>query len=1267
MKYLFILLFFINFPLLSQSWYLKRKIDWYKEDLSSQSEISIFDFSAFRFGYFKDNNPVLPCFSDIIEWHTPEKNVDINIFSAEYESIPGGDKYSEMFSFLSNQIIINYNISVENKKPFIIYEFYPFRINPDTRKIERLKEFILEIEQVPLKKNNIIPKKSDNVPVSVLATGEWFKIRISSTGIYKLTFEQLKLLGLTDPATVRIFGYGGQVLPEDIREGGKDDLLPVQIYMHKGADNIFNKGDYILFYGAGTDEWYYDDHFQMFRCRKNPYSDYSYYFLTCNNGSIDEPDNVPAPEAEITSQVNYYDFFAHHELYLRNLIKSGRKWYGEEFDLLTTQTFSFQVPGLIFQEPVTALINVLSRAIDTATFKLEVNGNDQETFRIRPINFTDYNGTYAFNQQKQTSFNSSSEDINLKLRYLKPEPASKGWLDFITINAKAEIALKTDQLIFRNKAVVASNAITHFNIANADGNTIIWDVSEPNNIKNISYKHQQGSISFVSETSKLREFAVFRKAGNYPSPDLSDTGLGRIENQNLHGINVPDMVIITHQKFIEQAQEFAQYRSEKNNISIFITTPDKIYNEFSSGTPDVTALRNFLSMLYERGSDKNSLKNLLLFGDGSYDNKGVNSNPGNLIPTCQSENSILPTASFVSDDYFALLDPGEPMLTGLLDIGVGRIPVVTVDQAKTIINKIKEYEEPVNMGKWRNVICFIGDDEDYNIHMLQADQLAGYVQANYPDMNINKIYLDAYKQHVTPVGQRYPEVNKAINDQVSRGALIINYTGHGGVDGLAHEKILTMSDINSWKNKGKYPLFLTATCDFSRFDDFERITAGEGAILNPSGGVIALLTTTRLVYSGPNHALNERFYELIFEKKENNDNYCLGDILKYIKNKTGAGINKRNFTLLGDPSLKLAHPVLKILTDSINHRAKDEPPDTLKAFSSITISGHVEDHSGNIMRNMDGIIYPMVYDKPVHMKTLANDGGAAMTFSLQNNILYNGKASLKGGYFSFSFIVPKDINYSFGTGKLSFYAHDETIDASGSFSGIVTGGTKEQYPNDLTGPKVEVYLDNENFKAGDISSPNPLLLIKIYDESGVNTTGNGVGHDIIAVLDDQSHDVMVLNEYFQADMDSYKGGRIEYPLFNLKEGSHKVDVKVWDIYNNSGEGSVEFIVVDSKEFFLNKIFNFPNPFNENTWFSFGHNQAGEDLEITIEIFNSLGELVRILKTTEFDSEFRSEPVEWDGKDSFGNKNRQGLYVYRIKVKNSQGKTAEKSGRLMIIR
>jgi hypothetical protein len=538
--------------------------------------------------------------------------------------------------------------------------------------------------------------------------------------------------------------------------------------------------------------------------------------------------------------------------------------------------------------------------------------------------------------------------------------------------------------------------------------------------------------------------------------------------------------------------------------------------------------------------------------------------------------------------------------------------------------------------------------------------MANYVQANYPGYNINKIYLDAYKQVSSPSGQKYPEVNKAISDQVARGALIINYTGHGGTDGWAHEIILDKPEIDSWRNVDRLPLFVTATCDFSPYDDHNIKTPGEKVLLNAIGGGIGLLTTTRLVYSQPNRVLNEKFYEIVFEKDLDGNNYRLGDIVQYTKNQAGSGINKRNFTLLGDPSQRLSYPEYFIFADSLNGKALSEATDTLEALRKVTISGHVADNNGNLLTNFNGRVYPTVYDKVVNQQTMANDGGSKKSFSIRNNILYKGKSTVENGVFNFEFIVPKDINYAFGDGRLSFYAEDSLIDASGAYDGITIGGSYEAAENDLDGPEINVFINSPTFRSGGITDENPILYVEVKDAFGVNTTGNGIGHDITAILDSQN--TILLNDYYQSGLNSFTEGLIRYPFNNLNEGHHTISVKVWDIYNNSSSGTTDFIVMKSDDLILEDLLNYPNPFSDYTNISFGHNKAGLDMDIIVDIFDMNGKLVSTIKAKEENAGFRSQNIYWDGS---GAQNGQAVYIYRIRAESSDGKVAEKSGKLIV--
>jgi Peptidase family C25 len=1278
MRFLFILFLSIPFTLSGQSWYLKKTIEW-KLPIVNGQNIDYKDIISFRNSYYENAFSELPKYFNLIEWDKTDLKPEVQFVSAEFQELPGEISEKQSFRELTDSIEIQSSLNYSSGKPYLQISFSPFKKNIETGKIERLTSFILELKSAKENVSTIssfIRSSKKSLQVSPLASGTWYKIRIPSTGIYKLSYQQISGMGITNPSKVRIFGYGGAELPENSLLGNQDDLLPVQIYMNKGSDGLFNAGDYILFYGIGPVNLSYDEGTQVFVHKKNYYSDFGYYFITSSDGGPDFPLSYSVPTEPANHFSSSYDALFFHELDETNLLKSksesgwgsGREWYGELFDLTTQRNFSFQIPEFISSREVKMKINLLSRAKVAQNFIVSVNSQILDTVRIKETNLSDYTATYAYNAEKNYSFTSGSGNLNVQLKYLKTEFSSQAWLDYISINARSELNFTSNMLLFRDIGVTDAGAITEFTVKNIQSYFQIWDVSDSHNILNIPFNQNGSDAKIKVETNSLKEFVVFDSKGSFPSPQINGDDLGLIPNQNLSGGGYPDMVIVSYPDFIEYANQLADYRRTKMGLDITVTTPVQIYNEFSSGRPDVTAIRNYMQYLYRNAEGDEDLmpKYLLLFGDGSYNNKSVHPDSMSFVPTYQSENSTSPIYSYVSDDFFALLDPGEELYDGLLDIGVGRLPVSTTYQAEKMVEKIINYELPARMGDWRNTICFIGDDEDFNIHFSQANALATYVESNYPSFNINKIFLDAYQQVSTSAGQRYPAVNQAINSQVAKGALIINYTGHGGAKGLSAEQILVVDDIQLWENKTKLPLFMTATCEFSRFDEPDFVSGGEEVILNPNGGGIALFTTTRLVYSGPNHTLNEKFYEIVFQKDQNGKNYCLGEIMKYSKNQAGYGINKRNFTLLGDPSMRLSYPTFNVVTDSINKSAISDASDTLKALNKVIITGHVEDDQGPIVA-FNGIIYPIVYDKLTTQYTLANDGGSKKAFTMRNNIIYKGKASVKNGYFSFSFYVPKDINYAIGTGKISYYANDSSIDASGAYLDVLIGGSSDEPVFDSEGPEVDVYINNDNFIEGGITDEDPILFVRVYDNLGINTSGNGIGHDIIAVLDNNTQNSLVLNEYYQSEMDSYQQGYVEYPLFNLSEGKHTVSVKVWDINNNSSDGFTEFIVMKTKDLLLENLLNFPNPFHDNTFFSFDHNKADQNLEIYIDIISMNGEIVKTIFVKQFSNGFRTDPIEWNGRTDNGTSNRQGTYIYRIRVKSEDGQEAVNSGKLILLR
>ncbi len=1192
---------------------------------------------------------------------------NINGIPSFISTLPVDDNCSEVelqsLSITYDTVIYSGNISNQNDYP----EEFTFSANilqaekknlvqisviPVIRKKDKLiliKGFSFKLSQVKhfsTKKSYAERWKSS----SVLSSGTWKKITVPQTGIYRITFAEIKSLGFANPADIRIFGNGGHLLPERFNGTTNDDLNEIPLFLYKGADGIFNDGDYILFYATGPVHWEYNPLNKRFVHTKHPFTDKIFYFITSGSNGARIADATPVEQPEELNINSFVDYSVHEEN-LYNLIRSGRNWYGEKFEMQASKTFSFAFPDPVENSNFTLEAEILARSGNNTSFAVRYNNQTIATQTMGRVYINDETSNYADIRTLVAKGAIASKDVNIVMGFdNQGDNSAQGWLSYMRINAKRKLKYNNTQLFFRDTTALFQSRTALYTIDNASSDLLLWDVSNINKVKSIKYNLSGQQISFKSQTDTLRDFVLFSPSKAL-TPDFLKEEENTVANQNLHSLSNIQMVIIAHPSFLAEAEELADIHRNNDHLTVVTVTPNQVYNEFSSGNPDPAAYRNFMKMLYDKAVNPDETpKYLLLFGDGSYKNfNTADSKESNtdFILTYQSANSLRPVSSYVSDDYFGLLDDSETIEMGLLDIGTGRFPVTTTQQAKAVLNKIKKYISTNAAGNWRNDICFIADDEDGNIHMSQADQISTYLNTNFPFFNIKKIYSDSYPQVTTSAGPRYPDVNKAIENTLKQGVLIMNYTGHGGEDGLAHEQILRQAEVKSWNNS-IYPLFVTATCEFSRFDDYKRTTAGEDVLLNENGGGIALLTTTRLVYSGPNFILNQEFYRNFAEKDNQGNSLRLGDILKRTKNSSGNDINKLCFTLLGDPALQLASPKMNIKTTHINSKDINAGSDTLKAYKEITVNGLVTDPAGNISSEFNGIIYPSLFDKKQSVKTLNNDNGSPFTYEQQESLLYKGKATVKNGAFEFSFVVPREIAYNYGNGRLSYYAADNNImDATGYFNNFIIGGISSETNMDKDGPEINLFLNDKTFKNGGIANQFPTLLADLNDEHGINISGSGIGHNIIGILDNNTSNAIVLNNYFESEIDNYKKGSITYNLPKLNPGKHTLSLKAWDIFNNSTIAEIAFVVTDSARLEIKNLRNYPNPFSGTTTFSFEHNQPGKTLQGELQIYSITGNLINSEKVTIHSDGFTSGPILWDGSNSFYKKPEKGIYIYRF--------------------
>ncbi|MCD4747629.1 MAG: type IX secretion system sortase PorU [Bacteroidales bacterium] len=1265
MKYktLVIFLFFIPVVIFAQHKNYHRKIKWKGVQTIKISESESMSFLTFDGAVNDFDSDFLPVYFERFKLNSISVDINVLLKNKIFKELnPEEIKNIKTLDRIKTELILNSSKTLDRKEPYVSISFIPIRKNPDNGKYEKLISFDMELYITDLPNEELF--KRTYKQNSVLSSGNWYKIRSQYTGIHKISYNDLINMGMDvnsiNPKNLRLYGNGGGMLPESNIKFRYDDLEENAIIVVGEDDQNFDENDYILFYAESPNDWDYNEIDGKFYHTSHLYSNYTYYFITADLGTGKRINIQTSSTQTPTNYVTKFDGVSYHETDNVNLIKSGRVWYGEIFDMNTSYEFPISFPDIDVNSEVYLKINVAAKSTTSSSFDVYINNNKITNIIVSAASGTT-GSNYAKSSTKIVYFYASGSNFTLKIVYNKSTSNSIGWLNYFELNAKRHLKFNNSQLSFRDINSVGTGNISEFTLSNASSSVIIWNVTNPTNVKKIDAILNGNNLTFSLPTDTLQEFIAFDGSDFY-SPQFIE----KIKNQDLHGLGQYEMIIISHPNFINEANNLASYHENNDNMSVLVVKPQTIYNEFSSGGQDITAIRDFIKMFYDRANPGEEPKYLLLFGDGSYDNKNRISNNTNYIPTWQSSESLNETSSYVTDDFYGFLDDVYPDNT--LDIGIGRFPVATLEQAVSAADKVIHYSNNTKavMGDWRNVICLIADDEDGNMHLNHAEELAVLIDTTTKNINIDKIYFDAYQQISTPGGQRYPEANEAINNRVDKGALVINYVGHGGEVGWSHERVLEISDINSWTNYDKMPVFITATCEFSRYDDPGRTSAGELVFLNNKGGAVALFTTARATYGSINSSINKSFYKYALNKIDG-EYLRMGDIIRLTKIESGSNDNGRKYVLLGDPALKMAYPHYNVVTTSINNNAITLLPDTIRALDKVTIEGVIEDNNGNIVTDFNGIVYPIVYDKPSKISTLANDHGSQeKTFYLQKNILYKGKANIINGKFSFTFISPKDIAYQYGFGKISYYADNDHTDASGYNVNIIIGGYNENSSVDNNGPLIELYLNDENFVFGGITNENPILLAYLEDESGINTVGNGIGHDIVAIIgyNDKSY---ILNDYYEADLDSYQKGTLIYPFFDLSEGLHTLSLKVWDVYNNSSEAYTEFIVAESSEMVLDHLLNFPNPFRHSTTFSFQHNQADTDIDIKIEIYSLSGKLVKIIDEIYYSGGFKYKSKEWDGTNDYGSKLAKGMYVYKVVVKNIDGSSSEETQKLVILK
>ena len=1187
----------------------------------------------------------------------PENVLTAEVNVNNIDSIPFSDLESRLFRPSKDIEMLNWRISYERKTPFLSIFYIPLTTS------HKITQFSYSIRFTYSDYDIKSPKIA--VENSVLNEGDWYRFKVSDDGLFKLDAAAFEEMGVSissiDPQKIQVYGNGGAMLPEYNGTFRFDDLEENAIYVYGEDDGVFNTNDFVVFYGQSPHRWEYDTLETAFVHKLNIYDNNNYYYVHIGEENGKRIQNVNS-SSNPTYEVDFHTETTFYEWENQNLIHAGRQWFGEYFSFNEQYNINFNFTDRIKSEPIRIKARAVARSSSATSLSCKLSGSE---VLLVPIGVNISSKVYVDEGESSAEFTTNQTSIGLNVSYNNNGNSTAfAYLDYIELQAKCSLNYNGGQLFFKEPSTVSPGRESKFLINSNLSSFSVWDVTNPTNVINVN---TTSFSSFTSSTSVLKTFVLHDLVkSSYRNPVFDK----KITNQNLHGQETAELLIITAPEFLEAAERLAEFHIVEDGMSVNIATTDQIYNEFSSGKQDLIALRDYVKMFYNNAQTVDEIpKNVLLFGDASFDYKGITASNGlyndvNFVPTFQAENSFEIGDAFCTDDFIAYLDSNEGAQNTMhfdgVDIGVGRIVCQTLTEAQGVVDKIINYNSVNSLGDWRSNICFVADDvddENWEFRLQEnIDKIAKRIDTTYANYNVNKVYLDAYQQIASSGGQRYPEARQAIIDHVNKGTLMMHYYGHGGEVGWAEERVLELIDINTWKNMNNLAVFVTATCEFSRYDDAKRVSAGEQILLNPEGAGIALFTTTRTITEGDAQNLSSTFYEYAIPENTG-ENLSFGEIMAAIKNDLNvSGISARNkmkFTLLGDPSLKFPIPENNIFVTEIIDALSLEPIDTLKALSKVIVRGKVTDANNIILNSFNGLLKSKVYDKPSSLQTLNNDFEylEPFNFELQQNVLYSGNVTVDSGLFEFEFVVPKDIAYAYGLGKVSLYAHNNEIDAIGSHTSVVIGGYDENALTDDFGPDIDLYMNDVSFREGGITNSNPRLYAEVTDDSGINTTGNGIGHDIVAVLDENTQDAIVLNHYYDSNLDSYQSGTVSYPFSNLSEGLHSLRIKVWDVHNNSAEDFTEFLVVADEGLILSNLMNYPNPFSDFTRFHFEHNQAGEDLEVFLNVYDFEGRKVKTISETIYSSSFSNSEFIWDGRSEGGGDIKSGVYICKLSALN----------------
>ncbi|MCQ2360898.1 MAG: type IX secretion system sortase PorU [Paludibacteraceae bacterium] len=1145
----------------------------------------------------------IPWFNTDFPAQRSSKASDFIVELTNIKSAPCSSDESELLYGIGEEPIINKEIATTRGEKTLEIYVLPFFIKNGTA--HRIESASLHISQASggLKTGEALKTAQKYAANSVLAGGSWYKIAVETSGLYKLTYSDIKNMGIGDPAGVRVYGYGGALIDEDLSKAlpRYDDLPEVAVYMEKGADGVFSEGDYILFYAQGVVKDNISKEEPTHSYTYNYCSKEGYYFITCGSGEglRMEKAALVTNEPTVTFKNTLAGYYIHSDE--TTLLTSGREWYGYKFSSGTlSRTFTICDTNIDTGEDIYIDATLVAHSSNKTQFAVTFNGADAGTVNIAASTSSHIAGKKGLFQKYLNNNTSSNPRISLK--YSPFSASDAGYLYYICANYYKRLILDSNNssILITNPEELTRGVIAKYEITGASGSTMVWDITDPVRTKRIPATISGGTLTFKEERSEFHKYIAFN-----PNAAKAPKMVGAVGNQNLHQLSVADMVIITPPEYMNAANRLANFHRTNDNLSVHIITPELIYNEFSSGTPDVSAYRLLMKMFYDRAMESKGRlpQHLLLMGVTGYDNRGIKNEKRPLVGY-QSPESLTSTSSYTTDDFYGMLDDNEGayISSATMDISVGRLPVTSEQEAENVVTKTINYVTSSSTGDWRALCTFLGDNDDSHAHEQQADQLASMVTETNNSYRTDKIFLDSYIAVNSSAGTSYPGARNKVLQNLKDGTVVFTFVGHGSPNILTTEQTISKNDITGMYNKN-LALWATATCDFSRYDDVSH-SAGMEVILNPNGGGIALYTTTRVVYSSENFKLMKAAFTYLFPEA-NAEHKTIGEIFRLAKIDLKNNSNKLNFTLLGDPAIKIHYPSHIVKTDSINHSVPAEAE--MQALGIVTIRGHLENANADTLKNFNGKILITVYDKEETLKTLGQVGDkSAFSYKDYPNKLFKGTISVTNGLFETTFMVPKDINYRIDKGKILYYAWQEGSTENDAFGNDVdfrVGGTDPSYEETTVGPVIRAYMNAPEFVNGGKVNSSPVFYSHTFDEYGVNVVGAGIGHDATVILTGPVSGTYNLNDSYVSALNDYKNGMFKYQFRDLEQGSYRLDFKVWNLQNISNTTSLEFVVDTLARPEIEEFFIYPNPASDHATMYLRHNRPEVPLSVTFRVYD----------------------------------------------------------------